>query len=272
MTPPAHAEAPLAGAPLAGTTGPRSPMTTAEAMQVLATRRIYFAHQSVGGNIVAGIERLRATHAAPGLRLVETREAASVDGAAFVHFLAGRNADPASKNADFLAALDARPARDGGIALLKYCYLDIQASSDPAQVFADYKATVAAAHARHPDLTIVHVTMPLTTDEGAAKALVKRVMGRASGRDIARKRQQYNDLLRREYAGREPVFDLAALESTRPGGERVAFRQGGETIATLAPDYTDDGGHLNAVGQQVAAERLLTFLASLPASDRRAAP
>ena len=67
-----------------------------------------------------------------------------------MHFLAGRNADPASKNADFLAMLDARSAPDSGVALLEYCYLDMRADGDPATVFSEYKATVAAARARHP--------------------------------------------------------------------------------------------------------------------------
>lgn len=260
------ANAPAGGAPLGGAESPRPTMTTAEAMQRLAGRRIYFAHQSVGGNIVTGIERLLASSPVQGFRLVESRDPASVEGPAFVHFLAGHNTDPASKNADFLAALDARPARDSGVAFLKYCYVDMRGDSDPAAIFAGYKATVAAARAKHPDLTIVHVTMPLATVEGSATALVKRVLGRTTTRDVARKRQQYNALLLREYAGREPVFDLAALESTRPGGERASFRHGGDTIFTLAPDYTDDGGHLNALGQQRMADRLLSFLATLPTS------
>ena len=256
----------LASAPLADAVDSRPATNAADAMQSLAGRRIYFAHQSVGGNILEGIERLRVAHATPGFRVVEARDPSTVDGPALVHFLAGRNADPASKNADFLAMLDARPAPDSGVALLKYCYLDMRADGDPATVFSEYKATVAAARARHPDLTIVHVTMPLTTVEGSGKALLKRLTGRMTSRDLARKRQQYNVLLRREYGGREPIFDIAALESTRPDGARVAFRQGGETIYTLAPDYTDDGGHLNATGQQLVAGRLLAFLATLPTS------
>ena len=248
--------------------GSRPAMSPAEAMSALSTRRIYFAHQSVGGNIVEGIERLRAAHPTPGFRLVETRDPATVEGPAFVHFLAGRNTEPAAKNADFLAMLDARPARDSGIAFLKYCYLDMGAASDPAALFTEYKATLAAARAKHPDLTFVHVTMPLTTVESPARALVKRLMGRTTTRDLALKRQRYNALLLREYAGREPVFDVAALESTRPGGARAAFLAGGDTVFTLAPDYTDDGGHLNAVGQQVAAERLLALLATLPTPRR----
>lgn len=261
----------LATGPLADSAGSRTPMTTAAAMQALATRRVYFAHQSVGGNILAGVERLRAAHPA-ALRIVETRDPATVQGPAFVHVLAGRNTDPASKNADFLALLDARPARDGGIALLKYCYLDMRGDSDPAAVFAEYRRTVDAARVRHPDLTIVHVTMPLTTVEGTGKALVKRMMGKTTTREIALKRQQYNALLLREYAGREPVFDLAALESTGPGGARAAFRHGGETIFTLAPAYTDDGGHLNATGQQVIAERFVSLLATLAASQTASHP
>jgi lysophospholipase L1-like esterase len=32
---------------------------------------------------------------------------------------------------------------------------------------------------------------------------------------------------------------------------------------SLCPEYTEDGGHLNAVGRKTVAEQLLVFLAGL---------
>ena len=59
----------------------------------------------------------------------------------------------------------------------------------------------------------VHVTVPLTAAQSGLKSLVKRPMGRAP--DNVRL-EEYNQLLRRTYAGREPIFDLARLESISP--------------------------------------------------------
>jgi hypothetical protein len=72
--------------------------------------------------------------------------------------------------------------------------------------------------------------------------------------------------MREAYAGRAPVFDLAVLESTRPDGSRVSYTQGADTVYTLAPEYTNDGGHLNEAAKRMVAEQLLIFLARLPAS------
>jgi hypothetical protein len=117
-------------------------------------------------------------------------------------------------------------------------------------------------------VTFVHVTVPLTTEPGlkeAAKNFVKRFLGRPrSSRLDNVRRARYNELLREAYAGREPLFDLARLESTRPDGTRQLFREDGRDYEALVPAYTDDGGHLNASGRQMAARALLEFLASTP--------
>lgn len=243
------------------------------AVASLATRRIYFGHQSVGADLVAGVDMLLGDRADARLNLVQTRDLAVVSGPALVHFLVGRNEDPASKNRDFLRVLDARPAADHGIALLKYCFVDVNGAEDARSIFDGYRRTIDEVHRRHPDLTVVHVTMPLTTVESAAKSRVKHWMGRRSARDLARKRQEYNQLLRAAYAGREPVFDLADVESRRADGSRTFFIASGDTIFTLAPEYTSDGGHLNAVGRRVAAGQLLAVLgrvaASIPRGDGR---
>jgi hypothetical protein len=70
-------------------------------------------------------------------------------------------------------------------------------------------------------------------------------------------------MLRKEYTGKEPIFDLAALESTNPDGTRLSFTQNGKTAYALVPTYTTDGGHLNEQGRKLVAEQLLIFLASL---------
>ena len=63
--------------------------------------------------------------------------------------------------------------------------------------------------------------------------------------------------------GKEPLFDLAMVESTYEDGSRYTFSANGHTYYALVPEYTKDGGHLNELGQKVAAEQLLIFLAGL---------
>ena len=77
------------------------------------------------------------------------------------------------------------------------------------------------------------------------------------------KRGQFNDMLRKQYDGKEPVFDLAKIESTLPDGRRVTFTKDGMTYYSMVPDYTYDSGHLNELGRKIAAEQLLLPLANL---------
>jgi hypothetical protein len=254
------------GAPDAGTLAlsgagtPEAPLPTAEALQRVAKRRVYFGHQSVGENVLDGLAAILQDHKEAGLRVVKTREPSSVSGPALLHFDAGRNEDPASKNADFLRMLDARATRDSGVAMLKYCYADVDLNTDIDALYADYRRTIEQVKQKHPDLTIVHVTMPLTTDATGPKATIKRLLGRPTPRDVNLKRTRYNAMLRAEF-GREPLFDLALLESTRQDGRREQASLRGEMVEALVPAFSSDGRHLNSEGQRLFADRLVQVLA-----------
>lgn len=235
----------------------------ADALRAVASRRVYFAHQSVGENIIAGLEALAREHPDAGLTTVATRDPSvlATGTPLFVHFRAGTNEQPATKNADFLRFLARRPRPDSGIAMLKYCYVDALDPRPARQIFDDYVRTVATIRERYPDLTIVHVTMPLGTVPTGMRARVKEMLGRDLGKPLAVKRNAYNTLLRDAYRGKEPLFDLAELEARRPDGAPVFFSSGAETIPALAPELTWDDGHLNLVGQRLAAQALVMVLA-----------
>lgn len=254
-----------AAAPPSATTS--SANIDAQLASVAATP-VYFGHQSVGANILAGLREIGTRASGPALTIVSTRDFARLPTPALAEFAIGENGDPASKSADFTAALDALDPDARGIAMFKYCYLDLTPQTDVAQLFAAHRASVRALQARHPGLTFVHVTAPLTTAEPATKALLKRALGKPSSRDANVKRNEFNALLRREFEG-EPFFDLARIESTRPDGSRAFFTAAGDTIYTLAPELTDDGGHLNADGRRAAAEELLSVLAATAATRAR---
>ena len=246
-------------------TGVRTRESFPASRSAVTTRRIYFGHQSVGNEIIAGIESLQSNQR-PRLNLVQTKDLVAVAGPALVHFLVGRNEDPTSKNEEFLRVLDARPKPDHPIALLKYCFVDAKSPQDAPSIFEGYRRTVDAIHRRHPDVTVVHVTMPLTTTESAFRARVKRWLGRQVNRDLSIKRQAYNALLRATYEGREPIFDIAEVESSRDDGSRSFFMNAGDTVFTMAPEYTYDGGHLNELGRKRVATHFLDILARLAPS------
>lgn len=228
--------------------------------RAVARRPVYFGHQSVGEDITAGLSALNDEFDL-GLRIVQTRVPSAVAQPAFVHFHAGRNQDPASKNADLLKILAARPRPDHALVLLKYCYVDVDQSTNVAAVFASYMAMVETIRARYPDVTIIHATVPLTTVETATKARVKRLLGRHTSREDALARQRYNALMRVAFAGREPLFDIARLEAGRGDGGRSTYALGDQQIEVLSDENTRDGGHLNQHGQRLVARELLNLLA-----------
>lgn len=237
---------------------------TPEQWQALSQRTIYFGHQSVGGNIMDGIRDITAAKPELRLRVVSGQTAAP---GVLNEFPIGRNEDTDSKNAGFLAAtqgtLGPKP-----VLMMKYCYVDVEPDTDTKRLFEGYQQTVSALRAKHPDATIVHVTMPLTTDSKIGN-FVNRIRGRPTRQTRNGVRAQYNELLRAAYAGKEPIFDLAAAESTRADGTREYATVDGKTVYALARDWASDDGHLNAAGRRRAAEEMLITLASLPENSAR---
>jgi lysophospholipase L1-like esterase len=229
----------------------------------IENKKIFFGHQSVGTNIIQGLRDLMARDARLKLKIVSSADPELVPGPALVESLIGQNGNPRSKDEAFAAILDKGLGRQGGIAMYKYCYVDIDSSTNVQQMFENYGEGIAALRVKYPALKIVHITVPLTTVEPAARAWVKTLLGRATERDANAKRNEFNRRLRQTYAGRDPIFDLAEGESTSPEGARSYFIRDNEKVYTLASEYTTDGGHLNEAGRLALAERLLLLLASI---------
>lgn len=228
----------------------------------LAARRIYFGHQSVGGDIVQGVRDLAAADPRIGLRVLEAPPADSAG--AFVHGDVGRNGEPFLKTEDFARRLDDGGAGRVDVAFHKYCFADIVDTTDAEAVFRNYRETMERLKARHPSIAFVHVTVPLVRVQSGPRALLKKLLGQSPGRYASNfRREVFNGLMRAEYEGREPLFDLAAVESTRPDGSRETITHGGRTAFALHPGYTDDGSHLNEAGRRRAAAELLALLARL---------
>lgn len=229
--------------------------------QKVASLKIFFGHQSVGDNLLAGLRELQAGYSSHPINVISSDDPASIAGPALIDWHIGQNGDPSSKDAAFREILDKGFGRQAGVAFYKYCFVDI--GREPDSLFRAYSENTSLLRARYPNLVFVHVTIPLTTVEPEWKAWTKRKLGRQVERDTAVARHHFNQLLRTRYRGNEPIFDLAGAESTQSDGTRSFFVAGGEKVETLAAQYTSDGGHLNHAGQRATATKLILALAQL---------
>jgi len=250
--------------------GPDDAALRAE-LERVARRTVYFGHKSVGDNVMQGVGELAAEAGVP-LRILEVEETLPASaGPAFAHGAVAENRDPSRKLESFARTLASAPAPGVEVALLKFCFVDFDASTDVAALFARYQAVYAALRQKHPVTVLVHVTVPLTVVQGGPKAWVKRLLGRKPyGAAENARREEFNDLLRQAYRGREPIFDIARLESTGPDGTPELASGAGKPVPALVAAYTDDGGHLNRAGRLRAARQLISVLAAVEPPSRSA--
>lgn len=234
----------------------------------LSEKRIYFGHQSVGYNIIDGVKDVMKENPKINLNIVETNKPADHKGPIFAHSPMGQNFNSKSKCEDFEAVVRQNMGEKADIAFFKFCFVDFDDKTDVNAVFEEYKRVLAGLKHKYPQTVFIHVTVPLTTPPPGFKATVKQFIKQLIGRPIMRledniSAEEFNEKLRKEYAGKEALFDLAKVESTAPDGTRAVFQKGGKVYNSMVPAYTDDGGHLNETGRKVVAEQLLIFLANL---------
>lgn len=235
----------------------------AEELRAVGQQRIFFGHQSVGFDILDGLRDL-AREAGVPLRILETAPGDAAAGPAFLHARLGENTRPQTKLAAFEAAMEAPWADRPTVALVKFCYVDIDADTDVEALFARYASTYERLVARHPGVSWVHVTVPLTVTQAGIKGYLKSLLGRAvPGERENMNRHAFNELLRARYGGKVPLFDLAAAEATREDGTASGFERDGRTYPSLDAAYTDDGEHLNERGRRHVARALVATLAAL---------
>ena len=234
----------------------------AQDLKVIGGMKIYFGHQSVGENILDGIRDLQGGRSDIRLNMVNLGDRPAPSGPYFAESLVGKNGKPRTK-CDAFARHVAELAPDSlDIALMKFCYVDFKTETDVAAVFAMYRSMVDSLRQKAPHVLFVHVTVPLTVRTAGWKKILKRVLGREEASDIENaKRNEFNGMLRQQYAG-EPVFDLAAIESTYPDGAREYFSVNGKPVYTLISGFSGDGSHLNKAGRDVAAGGLVHLLAA----------
>ncbi len=174
---------------------------------------IFFGHQSVGRNILRGLQDLQAGHPSVNLRIVETKDARQIEGPALAHGSVGRNHDPESKIAEFRSLLEGGLGEKVDIAFFKFCYVDIEKTSDPDALLAAYAQAMDGLKTRFPRVTFVHVTVPLGAPQRSLKEGVKRLLGRPS------------------------VLDHNLVRALQPAFARAVFRKGAAVRSGPVRDF-----------------------------------
>jgi hypothetical protein len=242
-------------------------------LEAVAGQRIYFGHQSVGGNIIDGLKDLQGGDAAP-LRIAALGDLSlPAEGGILIHTAIGRNEEPVSKCEDFRRILSEELKGKVDVALLKFCYIDFNEETDVSGVFSVYRETLEGLKRENPDKIFIHVTAPLRHTASGPGVWVREMLGRPNRSKLANiQRNEFNRMLKETFAG-DPIFDLAASQSTYPDGTRELFKKDGVIYYSLIAEYTDDGGHLNAVGRtRVAADFVHAIAAALQSRASGAAP
>ncbi len=230
----------------------------------LSGKRIFFGHQSVGGNIVMGISDVLDSNKDIKLVILESDKPGDLKPGVFEHALIGLNKKPLSKIEAFSELIKTGTGKNSDIAFFKFCYVDIDKSTDVESLFDTYQKTMSELKAEYPDVTFIHVTVPVVRQaDKNIKYRIKKLIGRETGDSNHIARNKFNEILVSFYQGKEPVFDLARLEAVSPEKNLCYFNDNGKKIMTLCPEYTDDGGHLNDIGRRYIAGQLLVFLANL---------
>lgn len=237
---------------------------SAEAWQTLAGKLIYFGHQSVGDDILAGVAEIGRRQPQIRFETVASDPAALRGRPAFAQSYVGNNGDPESKLREFTQRMMAAEPGSVDIAFIKLCYVDVVATTRTDELFSLYQKTMAKLEQTAPQTKFLYVTVPLTAQRTDLRTRVKRLLGLVPGDDADnRSRQAFNELMRAEYRGKRPFLDVAAAESTLPDGKRVTCKIGSEAFPCMAQSYTTDGGHLNETGRLTVARELLLELEKL---------
>lgn len=231
--------------------------------RVLQSNTVFFAHQSVGENIVQGLQKL-AQQNHKSVVWLRTQVPEQVVTPAFVHVKVGKNKKPLTKLEAFEHILESGMETKINIALVKFCYVDVQRDTNIDSLVTSYHSTLEKLEKQFPSITFIATTVPLTTRQTGPKAWMNKILGREVRGELENKlRNDFNQRVRALYGSGRRLFDIAAVESTHADGRLVRFTFKGKSYEALSPSFTNDGGHLNALGRRHVAQAFLKMLGRL---------
>jgi hypothetical protein len=205
----------------------------------------YFAHASVGANMLDGLADLGKSDSASFPYTIvsadETPPPKTQPGAVYEH----NRGNPSWQNKfdQFESCVSNgwhAPAVD--IVMNKLCYIDQLAS------YKYYIRSMTNLEAAFPDTVFVYMTMPLTTATDAENAL----------------RHAFNERVREwTHANGRVLFDIADIEAHDSKGQPCTFSHRNKTCQKLCESYTSDGGHLNETSRQLVARGFYALAVAL---------
>lgn len=226
----------------------------------LLQKRICFGHQSVGKNLIDGLQ----ANSQGRLNIVESVDPETFRLPVFAHFRVGHNRDPLSKFQHFESVITSGVGELVDVAFFKLCYVDITAQTDVRDLLDSYCRMMDRLAKSYPAVMFLHLTVPMKRlEDGIRQWAKERWYGEDPERRAQIKRHAYNELLRATYGPSGLVFDLAAEETMDPDGRPSVIRHRGEVIPSLVSHYTFDGGHLNELAARRIAMRLVDRIGSL---------
>ena len=141
--------------------------------------KVFFGHQSVGMNVLDGVPGVYAAHGVAAPAIVEDGTEPGQDGGFVDHAFIGENAKPLVKIQDFDAKMrsGARPAgrRGDDEVLLRRHHRPARTSPRCSLLPRDHRRPGAGL----PQVTFVHVTVPLMTEQGQLSKLKSLLTGRS---------------------------------------------------------------------------------------------
>jgi hypothetical protein len=224
-------------------------------MNLIGQQKWFFAHASVGSNMIDGINSLHSSN--------PTRYPLRSASVAYNDSVKRANNPPASTVAGTIyecgrgnpgweqkTTIFDNSVRFGGwcdtavdAVMDKFCYIDPDANA------TTYLSKMAALETSYPNTVVVYMTIPLTTSTDNSNVL----------------RNQFNQAVRTYCINNAKLlFDIADMEAYSPSGIQSTFLSGGNTYQKLYSGYTGDGGHLNTAGAQQIALGWYATAANVP--------
>lgn len=206
-------------------------------MDAIGELNVYFAHASVGGNMMEGLDGLHFGN--PAFYQLSSAWASGTPPASVLNGRVYENdrGNPGWQNKLnlFDQALTNGWAGKVDLAMDKFCYIDQDANA------ATYLSFMQGLESRFAGsgTRVVYATMPLTTGDGSDNIL----------------RNDFNNAVRSFVATHSDrlLFDIADIEAWDTNGVEHTFVSGTDAYQQLFSGFTSDGGHLNSLGSERVA-------------------
>ncbi len=232
--------------------------------------RIFFGHQSVGANLIVGIDEICDQFKLPGINFIKPDATGNQDKGFFAYTKIGENNNPQSKCHEFERLLRNELSGSVDIAILKLCYADIDRETNVDEVFRFYKEIIDGLAEDFPSKQILAATLPLRQNHQGMSIFLRELAGRPNKSKLDNFRR--NEFNRRLYEYYPPgrLLDFATWESTKADSKREFYTMNGQKCFSLFEGYTDDGGHLNKSGRRAIAVEFIRKLADIVVNQKKA--